>query len=179
MSKKSRRRNRKILGVLGALGAAALIGRRKKGNVERTAAMEDANVGINTRPSLIDAQDAGTDWKKKVVATQPIRKDVLPVIKPRNKIDHGTAYQSSRAAGNYGVVTAPTHVNGVKILGRQNVTNTDPTPYLKKKVITTPPEAVIGFKKNKSVLPSWAKSAAQNWNTNYTQGGRVQLAKRG
>ena len=29
MSKKSRRRNKKILGVLGALGAAALLGRRK------------------------------------------------------------------------------------------------------------------------------------------------------
>ena len=65
MSKKSRKRNKKILGALAAgLGAMALM-KRKKASVANTAASEGANVGINTRPSLIDAQDAGTNFIKK------------------------------------------------------------------------------------------------------------------
>jgi len=64
MSKKSRKRNKKILGALAAgLGAMALMkGRGAKGNVSKTAAMEDAN--INTNAPIL-----GTDHiTKKVVA---------------------------------------------------------------------------------------------------------------
>ena len=109
--------------MLAALaGGAALMG-RKKGNVERTAAMEDANVGINTRPSLIDAQDAGTNWKKKAVTnlvkpTAPVpEKDTVVttgapkhiVSRSRNKVVYsdgtvdtpGTIYQKNKlSAGN-------------------------------------------------------------------------------
>ena len=69
MSKKSRKRNKKILGALAAgLGAMALMkGRGAKGNVSKTAAMEDANVGTNA-PIL------GTDHITKKV--------VLPKTKP-------------------------------------------------------------------------------------------------
>jgi len=46
MSKKSRKRNKKILGALAAgLGAMALM-KRKKASVANTAANEDANIGV-------------------------------------------------------------------------------------------------------------------------------------
>ena len=61
MSKKSRKRNKKILGILAAgLGAAALM-KRRKASVANTAASEDAN--INTNAPIL-----GTDHIKKVVA---------------------------------------------------------------------------------------------------------------
>ena len=62
MSKKSRKRNKKILGALAAgLGAMALMKGRTKGNVSKTAAMENAN--INTNAPIL-----GTDHiTKKVV----------------------------------------------------------------------------------------------------------------
>ena len=108
--------------------------------------------------------------------------EIVPLKKPKKKIDHGMAYQSSRAAGNY-----PDYKPASKddwSVGRQNLTTTDPTLYLKKKVITKPPEAVIGFKKKKSVIPSWATNAAQNYGSYkgvYKSGGRVGVgrAKRG
>ena len=67
--KKKKSRLKKILKAVGkaallggaAYGASKLFGGRK-GNVSKTAASEDANVGINTRPGLIDAQDAGTNF---------------------------------------------------------------------------------------------------------------------
>jgi hypothetical protein len=71
MSKKSRKRNKKILGALAAgLGAMALMkGRGAKGNVSKTAAMEDAN--INTNAPIL-----GTDHiTKKVVAPIKTYKD--------------------------------------------------------------------------------------------------------
>ena len=66
MSKKSRRRNKKILAALALAGGAALMGRGVKGNVSKTAAMEDANIGTNV-------PIGGTDH---------IKKAILPVSKP-------------------------------------------------------------------------------------------------
>ena len=120
MSKKSRKRNKKILGILAAgLGAAALMKRKKRASM---ASMDDAGLNV-THPALTDPAPK-TDWIKK----KP--KVIVPEIKP--KIDHGMAYQSSRAAGNYGVKTAPTHVNGVEIKGRINANDPrpiGPTPF--------------------------------------------------
>ena len=69
MSKKSRRRNKKLLAMLALAGGAAMMGRRKGKSVVDTAANEDANIGTNY-PIL------GTDHIKKVVA--PV--DTAPVI---------------------------------------------------------------------------------------------------
>ena len=60
MSEKSRKRNKRLLMLAALAGGAALMGRRKKGNVERTAAMEDAN--INTTAPIL-----GTDHIKKAI----------------------------------------------------------------------------------------------------------------
>jgi len=104
MSKKSRKRNKKILGALAAgLGAMALMkGRGAKGNVSKTAANEDINIGTNA-PIL------GTDHiTKKVVAPA----DTAPkhiINRSRNKIFYsdgtsdtpGTIYQKNKlSAGN-------------------------------------------------------------------------------
>ena len=115
MSKKSRKRNKKILGILAAgLGAAALMKRKKRASI---AGMDDAGINV-THPALTDPAPK-TDWIKK----KP--KVIVPEIKP--KIDHGMAYQSSRAAGNYpDHITAPTRVNGVAIKGR---TYESPVPF--------------------------------------------------
>ena len=39
--------------IAGALYGATKLGKRAKGNVSKTAAMEDANIGINTRPQRV------------------------------------------------------------------------------------------------------------------------------
>jgi len=44
MSKKSRKRNKKILAALALAGGAAMLGRGAKGNVSKTAANEDINI---------------------------------------------------------------------------------------------------------------------------------------
>ena len=49
----------------GALYAGAKGLGKKRKSVEDTAASEAANVGINTKPGLIDAQDAGSKFKFK------------------------------------------------------------------------------------------------------------------
>jgi len=88
MSKKSRKRNKKILGALAAgLGAMALMKGGTKGNVSKTAASEDANVGINTRPSLIDAQDAGTTFKRQPRVPDRITSRLRPSIPGRVPAD--------------------------------------------------------------------------------------------
>jgi hypothetical protein len=93
MSKKSRKRNKKILGALAAgLGAMALM-KGRKGNVSKTAASENANVGINTRSSLIDAQDAGTAFPKKSIA-------ILPKSKPINANKFRTRHRITDSGGN-------------------------------------------------------------------------------
>jgi hypothetical protein len=70
MSKKSRRRNKKILGVLGALGAAALLGKHKR--TRATDAASDAKAAAVKKMTQNDA------YSPTVVANAPIRKDVMP-----------------------------------------------------------------------------------------------------
>ena len=47
----------------GALYGGSKLLKGAKGNALKAAASENANVGINTRPGLIDAQDAGSKFK--------------------------------------------------------------------------------------------------------------------
>ena len=47
MSKKSRRRNKKILAALALAGGAAMLAKGRRKSVADTAAMEDANIGTN------------------------------------------------------------------------------------------------------------------------------------
>ena len=66
MAKKKKSKWKKL--AKAALIGGALYGGSKllkgaKGNALKKAAMENANVGINTRPGLIDAQDAGSKFK--------------------------------------------------------------------------------------------------------------------
>ena len=84
MSKKSRKRNKKILAALALAGGAAMMG-RGKGNTLASAASENANVGINTRPQLIDAQDAGTDFIRQTRIPDRITSPLRPSV-PRKKI---------------------------------------------------------------------------------------------
>ena len=81
MSKKSRKRNKKILGALAAgLGAMALM-KRKKASVANTAAMEDAN--INTNAPIL-----GTDHitKKAATAVVPDHRFNTRFSKPREEL---------------------------------------------------------------------------------------------
>ena len=52
--KKTLKKVGKAAAIAGALYGASKLGKRGlKGNVEKTAAMEDANIGINTRPQRV------------------------------------------------------------------------------------------------------------------------------
>ena len=110
MSKKSRRRNRKILGALAAgLGAMALMKGRgtPAANVDSgrggDSASAAARVAANTAPAVTGTEYPGAN---KVVAPKKIR--------------NPNPYRSSRGIGDYGVVTAPKRVNNVLIKGRNN-----------------------------------------------------------
>jgi hypothetical protein len=77
MSKKSRRRNKKLLAMLALAGGAAMMGRKKKFGTDAGFLKSGAAGGA----SLSSPPILGTDHIK-----APIRKDVLPKIKP--KVDH-------------------------------------------------------------------------------------------
>ena len=111
MSKKSRKRNKKILGALAAgLGAMALMrgrGTPAAANVDSgrggDSASAAARVAANTAPAVTGTEYPGAN---KVVAPKRIRSP--------------NPYRSSRGIGDYGVVTAPKRVNNVLIKGRNN-----------------------------------------------------------
>ena len=78
MSKKSRRRNKRLALLLTLAGGAALAGRgKKKFGTDAGFLKSGAAGGASLKTPLVDAADAGTTFKK-----PPIRKDVLPVPKP-------------------------------------------------------------------------------------------------
>ena len=121
MSKKSRRRNRKILGALAAgLGAMALMKGRgtPAANVDSgrggDSASAAARVAANTPSASVVT---GTEYPgaNKVVAPKKIR--------------NPNPYRSSRGIGDYGVVTAPKRVNNVLIKGRTNAEMGRKSPF--------------------------------------------------
>ena len=91
MSKKSRKRNKKILAALALAGGAAMLAKgRGKASVANTAAMEDANIGTNA-PIL------GTDHIIKKVA--PVMNKVTNrgrlTIDGRGPLEHGNFMRSN------------------------------------------------------------------------------------
>ena len=70
MSKKSRKRNKKILGLLGVLGAGLAMANRKP---KQSSVSQDSGRGSGNRPTVDDVE-----FKEQVVST-PIAK---PVVKP-------------------------------------------------------------------------------------------------
>jgi hypothetical protein len=112
MSKKSRKRNKKILGALAAgLGAMALMKRRKTNALNAITAGDIVDTGTLSgkagEDTYGDISSASVVVPKKVVAA-PVKK--VTSAYPR----------SSRGIGDYGVVTAPKRVNNVLIKGRNN-----------------------------------------------------------
>ena len=109
MSKKSRKRNRRLLALAALAGGAALAG-RGKGAVSTVGQPVGVDrMSTNVPPIL------GTDH----IPVAPKKNWVTKKV-PK-KIDHGIAYQSSRAAGNYpDHVPASKRVNNILIKGRNN-----------------------------------------------------------
>ena len=105
MSKKSRKRNKKILAALALAGGAALMAKRGQGTASTNPVGGVDQIAANAAPK--------GNW----ITKKP--KVIVPEIKP--KIDHGMAYQSSRAAGNYpDHIPAPKRVNNVLVKSRLN-----------------------------------------------------------
>ena len=78
MSKKSRRRNKKILAALALAGGAALMAKRGQGTASTNPVGGVDQIAANAAPK--------GNW----ITKKP--KVIVPEIKP--KIDHGMAYQS-------------------------------------------------------------------------------------
>jgi len=117
MSKKSRKRNKKILAAIGlGLGAAALASKRKRdANVEMDLPKSDMS-NYENEGSLVPA--------KKAPALAEPAKPVVVDTEPKK-----IAKRSSRGAGDYGSKTAPIRVNGVLIKGRNNAEMGRTTPF--------------------------------------------------
>jgi hypothetical protein len=71
MSKKSRKRNKKILAALALAGGAAMLAKGRRKSVADTAASEDANINV-THPAL--TADTATDTSSPIIK-KPIRPD--------------------------------------------------------------------------------------------------------
>ena len=116
MSKKSRKRNKKILAALALAGGAALMAKRGKGVAQGVSGSDKAKFTSDAAYSMDSLPKKNWIFKKPKV--------IVP------KIDHGIAYQSSRAAGNYpDYKPAATHVNGVAIKDRINANDPRSTPF--------------------------------------------------
>ena len=118
MSKKSRKRNRRILKALAVgLGTAALM----RGRGTPAAANVDSGRGGDSSSALA-----------RVKANTPVTGTEYPgankVVAPK-KIRNPNPYRSSRGIGDYGVVTAPKRVNNVLIKGRTNAEMGRKSPF--------------------------------------------------
>ena len=105
--------------MLAALaGGAALMGRNKR----IRATDSPGNEFAKARATMTDLPDYNPPKAAVVRKDVPdVVPDVVPVKKPKKKIDLGLAYQSSRAAGNYSdYKPAPKRVKNILIKGRAN-----------------------------------------------------------
>ena len=118
MSKKSRKRNKKILAAIGlGLGAAALSSRKKASD-----AQSKISVDSGRGSGLRDTVDTAKKKETPTVKTDTTIQDNKPV-----KISKDIAKRSSRGVGDYtDYKPAPKRVNGVLIKGRQNAQPTTP-----------------------------------------------------
>mgnify|MGYP003632761120 CR=1 FL=1 len=108
MSKKSRKRNKKILAVLGLAAAATAASRRKLANA------------TETKNPVGGVDQIAADSKKSVDKGSVKTPTTIQDNKPAKRSNVSIAKRSSRGYGDYGVKTAPTRVNGVQIKGRLN-----------------------------------------------------------
>ena len=105
MSKKSRRRNKKILAAIGlGLGAAALS--RRKANAD-LASTEDGKTGSTSKPSIADVSGAKKDTAKKSIDTGTSRKksmaetSTVPKKRPGITVyDDGSIKALDKGSGN-------------------------------------------------------------------------------
>ena len=103
MSKKSRRRNKKILGALAAgLGAMALM--RGRGTAQGVSGADKAKF---TSDPAYTGDVTGTEYP-----------GANKFVAPKKSISFSK--RSNRGIGDYGVVTAPKRVNNILIKGRNN-----------------------------------------------------------
>ena len=110
MSKKSRRRNKKILGVLGALGAAALLGR--KGTAQGVSGSDKAKF---TSDEAYTAPVTGTNYPgaNKAVVAAPIKKPVVSLGRMEGHgPESGVVGQNKRADYAQKMRSAVTGVDG-------------------------------------------------------------------
>ena len=118
MSKKSRKRNKKILAVLGLAAAATAASKRKR------------NAAIDTGIASAEADKDSAmlaDSKKKSTPIAPIGPRSVNVATPPKRSNVSISKRSSRGVGDYPDYTAaPTRVNGVQIKGRLNAQPTTP-----------------------------------------------------
>ena len=103
MSKKSRRRNKRILGVLGALGAAALLG-RNKGTATGVSGSDKAKFTSNEAYSM---PKNDMEFKETVVSTPKTIMDSMPARSKENplskRIKKNTNEVYTIKGGNTGV----------------------------------------------------------------------------
>ena len=128
MSKKSRKRNKKILAAIGiGLGAAALASKKRNASIQANEAKE---AGFKKSTDNFEDQSYSTGPKKDTSKK-------IDYITKKEKPEVKIAKRSSRGAGDYpDYKSAPTRVNGVKIKGRQNakpITPFDPAQGNKTK----------------------------------------------
>jgi len=116
MSRKSRKRNKKILAAIGiGLGAAAMASRKPK----QSDVSQDSGRGSGNRPTVDTAKK---DSAVKTPTTIQDNKSTEP-----KKVTTSIAKRSSRGAGDYpDYKAAPTRVDGVKIQGRSNAQRITP-----------------------------------------------------
>ena len=165
MSKKSRRRNKKILGVLGALGAAALLGRRGKGAVSTVG----QPVGVD-RMSTNTPPIHGTDH----IPVAPTKVVTAPIKKPVVN-NTGSNFQTRfKAKGDDGVWRGPG-----EIMNQRKLTAGNQIPPSMRGGA----ETAQGFVRKVPVgqrTRGGRSGVKYGWTTEpYKKGGRVKLAKRG
>jgi len=117
MSKKSRKRNKRILALAGAIGLGMAAKRKRNAAIDTGIASAEADKG-----SAMLA-----DSKKKSTPIAPIGPRSVNVATPPKRSNVSISKRSSRGVGDYPDYTAaPTRVNGVQIKGRLNAQPTTP-----------------------------------------------------
>ena len=117
MSKKSRKRNKRILALAGAIGLGMAAKRKRNAAIDTGIASAEAD-----KDSAMLA-----DSKKKSTPIAPIGPRSVNVATPPKRSNVSIAKRSSRGVGDYPDYTAaPTRVNGVQIKGRLNAQPTTP-----------------------------------------------------
>ena len=102
MSKKSRKRNKKILAVLGALGGAALMARNKRNaSIDANEAKESGFAASNKKPNIADVSGPIKDTSKSDVVAATPKKVSVPVGKMRGAGTDESAIAGQKTRADY------------------------------------------------------------------------------